>query len=325
MAFPLEVTPQSGIGKEEDLFANIQKLAHQIASQCPTGEKITLAALEFIDIDGKENPLGRYLSEKLITNLHQTGKFHIVERALLEKAIKELKLSLSDLFNPESAQQLGRLVSADRIVTGTITVFSSMIDVNARMIDTQTGGISATASTVLKKDKEILPLLGTREEQEDPPVILENIIHLEQKAPNLNIDIWADHQEYRIGDVIKFYFRADRDCYLTLMDIGTSGNITILFPNRFNQDNLIQGGQTYVIPAPGYGFKINVNGPPGIDWVKAIATTTKISLVNTDFSRGIFHAINKENTRGLSDLSVALDNMGKVGWAEKGLTIRITW
>jgi hypothetical protein len=77
---------------------------------------------------------------------------------------------------------------------------------------------------------------------------------------------------YRIGDRIRVCFRADVDCRLTLLDMGTSNAVTVLFPNAYVPGNQVQAGKTYRIPAAGQGFSYRVGGPPGIEHIKAVAS-----------------------------------------------------
>ncbi len=54
---------------------------------------------------------------------------------------------------------------------------------------------------------------------------LATIANLKQDKPGFHIDIWTDKKRYRIGEEIRFYFRTSRDCYLTLIDHETNGNV----------------------------------------------------------------------------------------------------
>ncbi len=60
----------------------------------------------------------------------------------------------------------------------------------------------------------------------------------------INIKLNVDKTRVNPGDTVKVHFEADRDCYLTLIDVGTSGKITRLWPNQFSgPDNLVRAGQ----------------------------------------------------------------------------------
>jgi hypothetical protein len=89
---------------------------------------------------------------------------------------------------------------------------------------------------------------------------------------------------YRIGQKIVVGFRASRDCYLTLLNIGTSGKLTVLFPNALHKDNFIKAGRDYRIPEPSDDFEYELQGPSGTEKIKAVATLKKMDLLESNFA-----------------------------------------
>ena len=68
------------------------------------------------------------------------------------------------------------------------------------------------------------------------------------------------------GDRVRFRFRANFDGYLYVMNYGTSGNYSLLFPREeTGRENSIESGKEYRIPATEAWFRIA--GPPGHDIV----------------------------------------------------------
>jgi hypothetical protein len=68
------------------------------------------------------------------------------------------------------------------------------------------------------------------------------------------------------GDRLRFRFRANFNGYLYVMDYGTSGKYSLLFPREeTGEDNRIEAGREYRIPATESWFR--VDGPPGHDLV----------------------------------------------------------
>jgi hypothetical protein len=60
---------------------------------------------------------------------------------------------------------------------------------------------------------------------------------------------------------------------VTLIDVDSQGTQTILFPNPAHPDNAVQAGQVYAFPGPGAGYNYEIVPPPGIEAIKAIAST----------------------------------------------------
>ena len=68
------------------------------------------------------------------------------------------------------------------------------------------------------------------------------------------------------GDRVRFRFRANFDGYLYVMDYGTSGAYSLLFPREeTGRENRIESGKEYQVPATQAWFRID--GPPGHDIV----------------------------------------------------------
>jgi hypothetical protein len=64
---------------------------------------------------------------------------------------------------------------------------------------------------------------------------------------------------FRRGDRIKLHVMSNQDGYLTLVNVGTSGRTTVLFPSRPN-DNFVKAGTDNVIPPGSY---LRFDGNPG--------------------------------------------------------------
>jgi tetratricopeptide (TPR) repeat protein len=105
------------------------------------------------------------------------------------------------------------------------------------------------------------------------------------RLPNKNatsrgvrIEVWTEKTSYGIGDEVIFHIRSNCDCYVTLLDLQTSGGLYVLFPNAFQKENYVSANRIYSIPASQASFSINVAGPTGVEGVKAIATVKQLVL-----------------------------------------------
>ncbi|MEA3281195.1 MAG: DUF4384 domain-containing protein [Euryarchaeota archaeon] len=161
----------------------------------------------------------------------------------------------------------------------------------------------------------------------------EKLNGIKQAKPTFKIELWTAKstegiegvrdikilaRKYRIGDRIVVYFKPDRDCYLTLFNIGTSGKLTALFPNNLFQNNCITANKIYAIPGDEYPFEYELSGPPGVEKIKAIATTSKLNLLDFEFSEEeFFHSM--ESGIAARDISIVAKKMEEVpvdSWAE---------
>ena len=88
----------------------------------------------------------------------------------------------------------------------------------------------------------------------------------------LRVELWAAKNDYRIGEKVTFYFQTNRDAYVTLINKGTSGKVTVLYPNPYAPDEKIKAGTRYAVPGPEVNYELPISGPPGEEMVWAVAT-----------------------------------------------------
>jgi TolB-like protein len=149
---------------QASLAQQLDDLNRQITTKVTPKTKATIAIVEFADLEGNVTNFGRFLAEELITRLHETEKFKVIERQLLNQVIKEQKLTLSGIVDPASAKQLGRVLGVDAIVSGSISDLGKTVRVNARLISTETGEIFAVAARDFIKDQTLLDLMASRDQ-----------------------------------------------------------------------------------------------------------------------------------------------------------------
>jgi outer membrane protein OmpA-like peptidoglycan-associated protein len=97
-----------------------------------------------------------------------------------------------------------------------------------------------------------------------------------QPRERVNVDVWFDKQcgtPYGQGEKILISFKTTVDAYVTVYDIDTRGNVSVLFPNRHYPDNFVKGNRTYTMPNPDYTYDLVVEGPEGIEYVDVVAST----------------------------------------------------
>lgn len=86
------------------------------------------------------------ISEMLTTALGKTKRFTLVERTYLEKILREQKLGISGFIDEQSAAKIGKLISVDSVVMGTVSELEESFRVDIRLVDVETGGVIYTES-----------------------------------------------------------------------------------------------------------------------------------------------------------------------------------
>lgn len=156
-------------------------------------------------------------------------------------------------------------------------------------------------------------------------VAVASAIENANKEFGLKLSIVNDKTSFSVGDEIKFTFSADRDCYVTLLDIGTSGKVHKLFPNKWTESNKVEKDKSYAIPADGSNFVFKVQGPVGKEYVKAIATLKPIEKLEgaVAISKGAFSEI-QDPGMVLKDIGAELAKQDTKTWAETTISMDIT-
>lgn len=92
----------------------------------------------------------------------------------------------------------------------------------------------------------------------------------------------TDRSSYRIGEDIRLCFQSERDCYLWVFDVGTSGTVRLIFPNKWCLKNQIKAHTLYTMPGPDYGFQWIVQEPTGTETIKALFLLDPQNLLQLD-------------------------------------------
>lgn len=89
------------------------------------------------------------------------GRVKPVERAMLDSVLRELKLGTSGLADKDAAPVLGRLLAAKLIITGRIILGAHEKTVSLRLIETETGSITATVNESFPEDMRAFEMAET--------------------------------------------------------------------------------------------------------------------------------------------------------------------
>lgn len=136
----------------------LQKIAKEISKSSSQLKNKQIAVLPFPNHDGRESVDSTIISERLITKIAAMKKMKVIERSLLEKVFSELQLQYSGAINQDSAKELGKILGCEAILTGTlIDLGKNQIEVNARLIQTETGLVLSAASEVETRAWEVQP------------------------------------------------------------------------------------------------------------------------------------------------------------------------
>ncbi|HBA62094.1 MAG TPA: hypothetical protein DCZ92_15015 [Elusimicrobia bacterium] len=111
-----------------------------------------ISVLGFTPKGGTEANETDYISEKLGAYLAGHKKPALIERALLEKVLKEARLSSAGNGESEMTTALRDIFHVDAVVTGTVFAAGTRLKVLTRLIDVKTGRVLLAAQS--EEDRE---------------------------------------------------------------------------------------------------------------------------------------------------------------------------
>jgi hypothetical protein len=126
---------------------------------------------------------------------------------------------------------------------------------------------------VLQSARNIGPISGIPR-----AAVWEQLLTKKKSNSDFRVEMWTERTGYRIGDELIVHIRANRDCYLTVLDLQTSGNLYVLLPNQYQTETRAKADATVAVPGSDAPFTIAVNGPEGVEGVKVVATRKPLSL-----------------------------------------------
>jgi len=320
-SFPGEVTP-AALGKK------IRSLVQSAIKDRKTFQGKKIGTGNFV-YAGKPTRLGAYIAKQVqvaLFRMSSEGGFEVLDRNHLCQLAREHGLWTDDRFQDSDAQKLGNLKGLDALAVGDMEVFGHQLMININILDTETSTIMAAMPLEVTKNKDISKLLGKKMPSYCPKFRDTKSLEKNEPGKNFQIKFKPMKKLYKIGEELKFRFTTTKDAYVTLVDLGTSGDVTIIFPNRFTKDNFVQGGQTVAVPSKESNFEFVLIGNPGRENVRAIATEKRVNFLPKDFyemKRDLRPLSRKESTTLIRDISAEKSKISSSRWTEDRISFEI--
>ncbi len=123
------------------------------ASPVPAQPKMRIAILEFdaVNDTAKQDNKGRMISEKITTEAAKSGLFDVVERHMIQKILDENQFGTTG-HTGSAAQQIGHMVGANAVLTGSVTQYKGDLTIDARLVSVDDGSILMAEEAFAKDD-----------------------------------------------------------------------------------------------------------------------------------------------------------------------------
>ena len=133
----------------------------------------------------------------------------------------------------------------------------------------------------------------------------------------LSVVAWVDHADntYAVGETVRLFVKANKDAWITVLNVGPSGRATVLFPNAHQPETRVAAGRVVEVPAAGSGASIRATGPAGRELIKVIASTSPTPVfAAADGGGGPFTVLAAGGRALARDLQVAMDTQAEQEW-----------
>jgi hypothetical protein len=77
----------------------------------------------------------------------------------------------------------------------------------------------------------------------------------------LTLQMWPTQDRYKVGELAAFFVESNMDCNLTLVSVDAAGRATVLFPNEFEQSNVLSAAKPLRIPSEAAPFQLRLKTP----------------------------------------------------------------
>jgi len=188
---------------KEDAY---NKIAKELSEAAAFLTQPKVAIIPFSYTDQRKSEGGKIVAERLTTRLVKLKKLQIIERELLEKVLQELHLETTGIIDVETTKQLGKVLGVEAIITGTLVdIGDNLVEVNARVIKTQTAEVLTAASVEIEKIWSDVAIAPPRPGYPEPtPVVYkrktEGFFHLFLGASSGKMDLIFENNYYNLGE-----------------------------------------------------------------------------------------------------------------------------
>jgi hypothetical protein len=128
----------------------LKVVAADLVTKLEAAKQHSGTVLDFTDLQGVPNELGRFLAQELSDQLVSAGKtISFVDRSNIQTLLRENKLSAEGFVSPETTKKIGNLIGIDTVIFGTTTLLGDKVRLSVRAVSVETGWIVATQSASL--------------------------------------------------------------------------------------------------------------------------------------------------------------------------------
>ena len=145
--------------QKRSLQDHLSNLFREMTLDLKVKDKGVVAISGFTTKTGKSSGLIDLLNEMAVVEIGRIDTLTLIEREKLDALLAEQELALSDLMDTEQAIEVGKFLTANYIVTGSVIEMAATVVIFGRVINVETGEIESVAQVIVPMDKDMKKLL----------------------------------------------------------------------------------------------------------------------------------------------------------------------
>ncbi len=135
-----------------DIHRELDDISKRLATKIEESRRTKVAVADFTDLDGNQRQIGRFISEELSTNLVLSARgYSVIDRNHLRTILREQKLSMSGLMDPENQKKIGKILGVDALILGSINPFGEQYRITFKVVATDTAEVVAADRGMVPK------------------------------------------------------------------------------------------------------------------------------------------------------------------------------
>jgi TolB-like protein len=137
------------------LDEGIKNAMNYLAERLPKGDKVVV-----LNFSAASKELSDYVIEELTAYIVNNGNLTVVDRRNLELLQQELDFQMSGEVNEDTAQEIGRKLGAQTIISGSISQLGNTYRMRIQAILVETAQIQGVSTETVSLDTTLAALLG---------------------------------------------------------------------------------------------------------------------------------------------------------------------
>ena len=151
-----EITPPV---QQRSLQEHLENLCREMTLDLAVKGKGTIAIAGFTTKSGKPSELLTLIDEMALYEITKLGTLKVIERERMDMVLKEQALALSDLMDTTKAINVGKILTANHILTGTVIKMPSSVVIFGRIINVETAEVESAAQVIVPRSREVESML----------------------------------------------------------------------------------------------------------------------------------------------------------------------